>query len=613
MIAGIVLLLSLFVAPGQVAAAEPASVSISVPATAPFLFTVLHTGDLHSSLEGLGPDRYFTPAPDYDPVRGHFARLATVIRQVRAEKEPSGEPLLLVDSGDALFGTLFHILAPSSSTRSLPEWSFFRNLGYDALGLGNHDFESTERGLLIALGKAASQGFDLPFVCGNLTIPTAPPGSGSEAVLLKSFRETRRVDGKGVRFSRLLVKDLSSAGRRLRIGIIGMVGPNAARLCLANRRFSGFVGFDDQRTALDTSAFHDLVKEQVVELKNGFGCDLIMVLFHGGNPEDLELARAVPEIDLLIAGHTHERYLRQQGKTIIAQIGWGGSWLGGLELSWADGRLTMRNPATPTIQIDDRIPAASDTLAEIDQYKVEIDRLRAGASFTYSTPVFNVSYNFERQPLPGNQAGFLVTSIIRQELNRRIATPVDVYLSAYGMIRSGLHTRSGNPALYQFSDIFRILPLGFDDSLQPGTPVVTFYLRPADLGKLLEAMAGLSGSTIAYEPVPSDRLHFTISEWGIPFVNRVADLQLHDKPLSEKTSLVHVGANEFFARNLAKIKNLSHGLIEVVPRDASGTPIATLNPLPGIREIDLLAAGLRFSQASDSWVAELEASGTPSP
>ena len=610
----ILLLVCLLVSSGG-ATAEPPSPAPArhAVATGPFRFTVLHTSDLHSSIEGLGPDRLFTAATgDSDPVHGHFARLAWAIRAARAEKQAAGEPLLLVDSGDSLFGTLFHILGPSTASAMLPEWTFFRELGYDAVGLGNHDFESTERGLVTMLRKASEQSFDLPLVCGNLVPDRGNIGPDAEAAAFKAFRETRRVDGRGTRISRLLIRDLAHAGRKVRVGILGLVGPDAARVCFANRRFSGFTGFDDGRTKMDSGPFHDLAREQVAELRAGYGCDLVVVLFHGGTPEDAELVQNVPGIDLLIAGHTHEHYLRQEGATVIAQAGWGGSWLGRLECSWADGRLTLLNPATFSVAIDDAIPADEAVLAEIARYKQEIDRLRAGASFTYATPLFMNHSDLTRRPWPENTAGVFVATTLRAELNRRISTPVDLYLLAYGMVRSDFQTHHQVPVLYQFSDIFRFLPLGFDEAMNPGTPVVTFYLTPGDLGKLLEAMAGLSGSTIAYEPVPSNQLSFRFSSWGIPFVSRIADLQLDGKPLNERTAPVHVGTNEFFARNLARIETLSHGLIVVHPRDGAGNLIATLTPIPGLKEVDLLAAGLWERDRNASWAAD-PASATTAP
>ena len=61
-------------------------------------FTVIHTNDLHSYVSGLGPDSQFTPELDGDKVRGHFARLSTLIKKVQSEK--ANQPVVTIDAGD---------------------------------------------------------------------------------------------------------------------------------------------------------------------------------------------------------------------------------------------------------------------------------------------------------------------------------------------------------------------------------------------------------------------------------------------------------------------------------------------------------------------------------
>lgn len=69
-----------------------------------------------------------------------FTRTATLIRQARAEFERNGDAVLLFDNGDALQGTPFGDWAATCSQRPHPLMQAFSELGYDAIGLGNHDF-----------------------------------------------------------------------------------------------------------------------------------------------------------------------------------------------------------------------------------------------------------------------------------------------------------------------------------------------------------------------------------------------------------------------------------------------------------------------------------------
>ena len=62
--------------------------------------------------------------------------------------------------------------------------------------------------------------------------------------------------------------------------------------------------------------------------------------------------------------------------------------------------------------------------------------------------------------------GIFVTSAVRRELNKRLKDPVDFYFTAASLIREGITPVEGKPTRYQYSDIFRILPLGFDESFR---------------------------------------------------------------------------------------------------------------------------------------------------
>src|SRR6185369_6447275 len=81
------------------------------PATAQKL-VILHTNDIHSHLMGFGPERDYTPAtPSDDTTRGGIARLATAIGAARASAAASSTPVLLLDGGDFMMGSLFELLA----------------------------------------------------------------------------------------------------------------------------------------------------------------------------------------------------------------------------------------------------------------------------------------------------------------------------------------------------------------------------------------------------------------------------------------------------------------------------------------------------------------------
>lgn len=549
-------------------------------------FTILHTGDLHSSLAGMGPDGYFDSAGGpADPVRGHYARLAHLIRATRAVKEAAGEPVLLFDSGDAEYGTLFHIVTPSATSTMAPEWQFFQDLGYSAISLGNHSFEGTEPGLLMALTKAAALSIQVPVLASNLQFL-----AGSEA--FRSWRYDHLEPAPSTRFRRFLIRDLPTGSGSLRIGIFGLVGPNAARLSLANRQTLAFTGYNDASGKAEPQALHECAAEMVQELRKAYGAELVIALFHGGAPEDAELAAAVPGIDVIIAGHTHQASFQRVGTTIIAQAGWGGSSLGCLDLEWTPGHLSLRNEGNTLLPVDASVPADPATLAFVEGCRAEVDRLLAPARLAYATPIFELKRDLPKARWPGNEAGTFVASKLRTEINRRLSAPIDAYMTTYGLIRSELRTVGGRPTRYQYSDIFKVSPLGFDPWGRPGAPVVTFWLTRSEFITLLEAMVVFADHTPAYEAVFSDNVTWNVRGWGIPFYNKVTGLSLHGRPIDAAPALIHLGTNEFFARNLKKIHTLTYGMATVEPRDASGTPLASF-PASGLPpEPELLAESL---------------------
>ena len=102
---------------------------------------------------GHGPEHDYTPGtPGDDATRGGLARLATAIGGARAAAVAADTPVLLLDAGDFMMGTLFELLA----TQEVPELRAMQALGYDATTLGNHELDWTPDGLAAIL-QAAQQ------------------------------------------------------------------------------------------------------------------------------------------------------------------------------------------------------------------------------------------------------------------------------------------------------------------------------------------------------------------------------------------------------------------------------------------------------------------------
>ncbi|MBI4489617.1 MAG: bifunctional metallophosphatase/5'-nucleotidase [Deltaproteobacteria bacterium] len=212
------------------------------PALGQIALTILHTSEHHGTLEPIesGPFKGL----------GGVARRAALIDQIRKETRL----VLLVDSGDLLVGT-----AMSSVFRGAPDIAAMNLMGYDAIAVGNHEFDFGIEHL-----KSLQKEARFPFLCTNVR-PREPDVC-----------------------RRFVVKSIGP----LRIGLVGLVGKS---------------NYPDMfnRAALREIEFQDPIaaaKAVVAELRGRV--ELLVAVTHQENEEDLALARAVPALDVIIGGHT---------------------------------------------------------------------------------------------------------------------------------------------------------------------------------------------------------------------------------------------------------------------------------------------------------------------
>lgn len=99
---------------------------------------------------------------------------------------------------------------------------------------------------------------------------------------------------------------------------------------------------------------------EIERLRHHLGADLIVVLSHLGLPQDIKLAGAVDDIDVLLSGHTHDRLTQPiiANGTVIIQSGCHGAFLGRLDLVVEDGKVTVERHQL--IPVDDAIVPAPD-------------------------------------------------------------------------------------------------------------------------------------------------------------------------------------------------------------------------------------------------------------
>ena len=212
---------------------------------------IMHTNDTHSQID---PYSY-----KKDINVGGFLRREAAIREVRAENPYT----LLLDAGDFSQGTpYFNIF------KGYMEVRLMNAMGYDAATLGNHEFDNGCAALAARLKTA-----NFPVVCANYQF-----ANKKLAKVIKPYTIIERGGHKIGIFG-------------LGVDLSGYTAPQIAR----------------EVTYLDPV---ETARKMVAELK-AQNCDLIICISHVGvnknvKDNDYEIARQVPEIDVIIGGHSHE-------------------------------------------------------------------------------------------------------------------------------------------------------------------------------------------------------------------------------------------------------------------------------------------------------------------
>ena len=537
---------------------------------------IVHTNDLHSHLLGFAPEIDYRPdRTGADRTGGGWARLATAIAR---EKAASPHPVLVLDGGDFLMGSLFHTI----SREAAAELRLLKAMGYDAAAFGNHEFDLKPAGVAQMLATARSADGLPALVQANLRFSPGDP----------------RDDALAERFAEGLVKPYIILDRDgLKIGIFGLLGRGAAEMAPFAKPL---VFADPVETARRT----------IDRLRNGEKVDWVVCLSHNGlgrmaGPlDDVALAREAPGIDVIVGGHSHTRMETplRVGDTVIVQAGANGRWVGVLDLERRDGRIAVR--AYRSVPIDARIPADPAIQRRIEAFAGIVDQnvLKAhGLSFrqVIGETAFDLTLKEEESNL-----GNLMTDALVWMANRHAFDPADpatkvvMAVESNGVIRDDL--MKGRTGALAVTDVFRAIPLGLgmDDTM--GYPVIAVYLTGAEIKKALEVLTSIY-------PLKGDPYFLQVS--GVRFTynpkrlifDRVTDIRIGSteggwRPLDttgRNRALYRVAANLYNATFLKLVGDFTWQILKIVPKDRQGRPVENLADMridadpsrPGIQEL----------------------------
>ena len=254
--------------------------------------TILHTNDVHSHVEPFSKDH------SEFPNKGGFERRATLISEIRRQNPNT----LLFDAGDIFQGTPYFNFYGGEI-----EFKLMSMLGYDAITIGNHDFDNGMDGLDKQLPNAE---FDI--ISSNYDF--------KNTILESKVSDYKIYNKSGIK-----------------IGVFGL-----------GIELEGLVSKDLYKETKYLDPI-DIANETAKKLKETENCDIVICLSHLGykyekfpnKVSDLNLAKSTKNIDLIIGGHTHTFMNKPVvvknnagNDVLINQVGCFGLYLGRIDFSF---------------------------------------------------------------------------------------------------------------------------------------------------------------------------------------------------------------------------------------------------------------------------------------
>ena len=253
--------------------------------------TILGTSDMHGNIWG------FSYEDNSETTNNGMARLYTYIQQVRAE-DPN---TILIDAGDDIQGTIMtDDLYNKTPEEPHPVITAMNYMGYDAMTLGNHEFNWGIPTRQTILSQA-----EFPVLAANVTDAAGEPVTGAGWTIVER-------DG-------------------IRVAIIGVVTPDVPI-------------WDGGKEGIDDAVYEaaNVAVGQAID-EIGDQADVIVVSAHmgmyaefdeeGGSDSAQKILDDNPEIDVLQVAHNHVTVSEKQGNTVIGGVRNGGREIARFDLT----------------------------------------------------------------------------------------------------------------------------------------------------------------------------------------------------------------------------------------------------------------------------------------
>ena len=510
---------------------------------------VIYLHDLHSHLEP-----FATVDNGETRMLGGIPQIKTLVEEQR-EINPH---TLVLDAGDFSMGTLIQAVYETEAA----ELKMLGDIYCDVTTLGNHEFDYKGTGMANMLTTAANSGEPVPaMVLCNVDWDTM------EAAGLTANQQKLK-DA----FALYGVKDYVVLEKGdVTIAVFGVFGKDAVA-CVAN----GDLLFEDAISA---------AQETVAEIEANEDVDMIICVSHSGtsaNPdksEDELLAKAVPQIDLIVSGHTHTTLEDPlvQGNTYVVSCGEYAKRIGSLSMEMtAPGVWEMDRHEL--IEVTPDIPANEETQAKIDALLDSVDNNYLSLfGYTRNQVVAQNDVEFcSVDQLYTEHTELNLGSLLADAYKYAVESAPDFDGNPVALAVAPSGTIRGTYAIGDITvaDVYNSYSLGIGEDGIPGYPLLSVYLTGEELKLVAEIDASVSDFMTSAR-LYNAGMHFNYNPNRL-LLNRVTDCYLVDDGVRveiEDDKLYRVVSDMYSGHMLGGVTDMSYGLLSLELKQADGTPI----------------------------------------
>nr|XP_020475124.1 5'-nucleotidase [Monopterus albus] len=400
----------------------------TVSPSAAWDLVLLHTNDVHARVEETS-----THSGKCDGSGQCFAgvaRRATMIKKIRNTESN----VLLLDAGDQFQGTVWFNYYKGAEAAH-----FMNSLRYDAMTLGNHEFDNGVEGLM----KPFMEQIKCPVLSANIK---------SDKTLAPTF---------GISYEPYKIVTVG----KQKVGVVGYTSQETSALSKPGPHLR----FEDEVTAMQPH----------VDKLQKLGVNKIIALGHSGFTMDQEVARKVRGVDVVIGGHSNTFLYTgappstevpagpypfivksDDGRQVpVVQAYAFGKYLGYLKVTFDEAGNVVKSTGNP-ILLDSSIPQDPDVLADVEKWKKNLANY--SAQVVGKTLVFLSGDNKDCRFQECNMGNLICDAMIENNIQFSDGiqwTHVSACIFNGGGIRASIdeHTRNGSITM---EDLISVLPFG---------------------------------------------------------------------------------------------------------------------------------------------------------